>query len=406
MGGALTKRKDTAEVLSETGQVQTRRRLSLYDATFSLAAARPVTEQRLVGGGIVPDDGRVPGGRRAFECPVSWGSCSRAGTDPLRPERENQDCFVVEDRFGDCDGHLFASVMDGHGPHGTRAALYVRDSIAEQCLERAQRLRLEQRVVIEEAHAAADRQLREESELDLFVSGTSALSILYQTAAAAPVEAAVTHAVATLWIANVGDGRIVLARMAALPTPECEQPVLEAVELSHDHTADRKDEAARILASGGRIFDWGVPRVWLKDVDMPGLAMTRSFGDDAASTVGVCCTPEITEHHLERRDCFAVVASDGVWSLIASDEAVRIVADALEREGADAQSACDVLVAEAVRRWEAEEEVVDDITVVLLVFGDRQTVGTGGVDGGGDPQLEAADAGIVPEDEDGVQVID
>jgi len=32
-------------------------------------------------------------------------------------------------------------------------------------------------------------------------------------------------------------------------------------------------------------------RVWLKTEDIPGLAMTRSFGDEVASRVGVTAEP-------------------------------------------------------------------------------------------------------------------
>ena len=35
----------------------------------------------------------------------------------------------------------------------------------------------------------------------------------------------------------------------------------------------------------------GPLRVWLKDEDIPGLAMTRSFGDEVASRVGVIAEP-------------------------------------------------------------------------------------------------------------------
>ena len=37
----------------------------------------------------------------------------------------------------------------------------------------------------------------------------------------------------------------------------------------------------------------GVPRVWLKGQNFPGLAMTRSFGDLIAAGVGVTNIPEI-----------------------------------------------------------------------------------------------------------------
>ena len=34
-------------------------------------------------------------------------------------------------------------------------------------------------------------------------------------------------------------------------------------------------------------------RVWFKDRNIPGLAMTRSFGDTVASPIGVINTPEV-----------------------------------------------------------------------------------------------------------------
>ena len=50
---------------------------------------------------------------------------------------------------------------------------------------------------------------------------------------------------------------------------------------------------------GGRIDSFRDPdknpigplRVWLKNDDIPGLAMTRSFGDEVASRVGVTAEP-------------------------------------------------------------------------------------------------------------------
>ena len=59
------------------------------------------------------------------------------------------------------------------------------------------------------------------------------------------------------------------------------------------------DEAARIKKFGGRIDSFrdhdgkpiGPLRVWLKTEDIPGLAMTRSFGDEVAGRVGVMAEP-------------------------------------------------------------------------------------------------------------------
>jgi hypothetical protein len=71
--------------------------------------------------------------------------------------------------------------------------------------------------------------------------------------------------------------------------------------LSNDHKPSDPIEAAKIKKCGGRIEPYrdennqfiGPPRVWLKDEDIPGLAMTRSFGDKISNIVGVNCEPGI-----------------------------------------------------------------------------------------------------------------
>ena len=39
----------------------------------------------------------------------------------------------------------------------------------------------------------------------------------------------------------------------------------------------------------------GPSRVWLKDQELPGLAMSRSLGDGLAHSVGVSCEAEVDE---------------------------------------------------------------------------------------------------------------
>lgn len=74
-----------------------------------------------------------------------------------------------------------------------------------------------------------------------------------------------------------------------------------AQAVSRDQKPSQPDEAERIISSGGRIDSFRDPernpigplRVWLKHEDIPGLAMTRSFGDEVASRVGVIAEPGI-----------------------------------------------------------------------------------------------------------------
>ena len=104
----------------------------------------------------------------------------------------------------------------------------------------------------------------------------------------------------------------------------------------------------------------------MKEDDVPGLAMTRSFGDRVAATVGVISEPEIKEWDFCENDKFMLIASDGVWEFISSEECMGIVGEFYERD--DMKGCCEFLYEESKKRWLVEEEVVDDITMILVFF--------------------------------------
>lgn len=117
----------------------------------------------------------------------------------------------------------------------------------------------------------------------------------------------------------------------------------------------------------------GPHRVWLKNEELPGLAMSRSFGDEVAASVGVSAVPEIKEWRLTEQDKFVVLASDGLWEFIESEEVriflfqvVRIVKDYYLNN--DIQGAAEFLVKESSKRWIREESVIDDITIIIIFF--------------------------------------
>jgi len=165
-----------------------------------------------------------------------------------------------------------------------------------------------------------------------------------------------------LYCANCGDSRAVLGTYS-------NSNELGTIHLSQDHKPDREEERNRIIAKKGRIDSCrtmygeaiGPLRVWLKKQNLPGLAMTRSFGDLVAASVGVTSDPEIITYRHQTGDQFIILASDGIWEFISSEEAVELVASANSPE-----EACNLLAEEATRRWKAEEDVVDDITVVVV----------------------------------------
>ena len=64
----------------------------------------------------------------------------------------------------------------------------------------------------------------------------------------------------------------------------------------------------------------GPARVYAKDEDGPGLAMSRSLGDTIAEKLGVISTPEVRMcRRMHDRDRAIAICSDGVTEFLSND---------------------------------------------------------------------------------------
>jgi serine/threonine protein phosphatase PrpC len=59
-----------------------------------------------------------------------------------------------------------------------------------------------------------------------------------------------------------------------------------------------------------------------------------------------------------------VIASDGVWEFLSNDDVVRIVEPFYQQN--TAEKAAEALIKEALKKWKQEENVVDDITCIII----------------------------------------
>jgi len=175
-----------------------------------------------------------------------------------------------------------------------------------------------------------------------------------------------------LYVANVGDSRAVMAYKPlskADDNSSVESPFL-AKNLSRDHKPDDPIEMERIVRMGGFVCppqEEGLSaRVYLDpNFTMIGLAMGRSIGDHAVKSVGVIADPEVLEFDVDPEDQFMIMASDGVWEFISSQEAVDIVNRSLQ-DGTPA--ACQALIEEAASRWrDFEGDYRDDVRHLLRI---------------------------------------
>jgi len=286
---------------------------------------------------------------------VRFGVRSRKGVVPYNRNKVNQDRSVVKWALGDDQEVALFAVMDGHGEFGHYVAEFVREKLPE--------------------HLGTEKELKSDPERFITLGVKKLCEKLTDTT----INVAFSGTTAVfgvlvnkrLFSCNIGDSRCVLCRQA-------EDGTLEPIPLTVDQKPDNPTEKARILKAGGRVEplpgppgeDCGPPRVWLAEVDVPGLAMSRSIGDEVSQTVGVISVPEIIVHDIAPNDIFAIWASDGVWEFVSNREAISLV----WQHRNDYRTACEKLIEESTKRWKQEEEVIDDITCVIVGFNEARDV--------------------------------
>merc|ERR1712125_14668 len=104
-------------------------------------------------------------------------------------------------------------------------------------------------------------------------------------------------------------------------------------------------ENERLHAAGAHIvqksYDDGdvVSRVFVPKTGVPGLAMSRSFGDGCLKSYGVTAEPEVHEVTSIWQGCRApliALASDGIWDVITIEELIYALSKR-SRAGLDLQ---------------------------------------------------------------------
>lgn len=97
---------------------------------------------------------------------------------------------------------------------------------------------------------------------------------------------------------------------------------------------------------------------------MPGLAMSRSIGDNVAHSIGVSPDPEVHKYNLNESHKFIVIASDGVWEFLTNEEVGKIVWPFF-RDNAPEQAG-NAIVRAAAQKWRENDSSIDDITCITI----------------------------------------
>ena len=275
-------------------------------------------------------------------------------------KKVNQDSYFIFKNFVQGYDNIFMGVCDGHGYYGHEVSGYIKENLPMDLNHMIKTKKLNIKTdnltsIIKNVFIMENNSLLRNKQIDSDLSGSTCISVIYTPE--------------KLIIANLGDSRCILGKFI--------NNEYIAQNLSRDHKPTLPEEAERIKKKGGRIHQMrdddgtfiGPMRVYMKDKEMPGLAMTRSFGDYFGTTAGTISEPEVTEHVFSKEDKFFLLASDGLFEFIQSQEIIDIVKDYYEKN--DIVGCCEFLYKESCRKWlKEEEDVIDDITIIMVFLED------------------------------------
>ncbi|GMM55442.1 type 2C protein phosphatase [Maudiozyma humilis] len=222
-----------------------------------------------------------------------------------------EDAHIVEldaNENGKSGDHIaLYSIFDGHGGSGVAQFAGARVASILQQQSAFQEGKLAQALL--DTYLATDEALLADAALKNDHSGCTATSIL------------LSEQQRLLVCANSGDSRTVLATAGCAKT------------LSYDHKPTLVSERSRIYAADGFVE---------MDRVNGNLALSRALGDfefKSNSSLGpheqvVTCVPDLVSHSLDySRDEFVVLACDGIWDCLSSQECVDLVLHGINAGG-------------------------------------------------------------------------
>ena len=293
---------------------------------------------------------------------------SKPGRDEYGNSKINQDSYIVLTNINGIKDFNIFGVLDGHGGEGQLVSQFVSKYLQAEFQTHSlignlktsdaiyTRLCHKDFDIIKDIFIYADQALRDQ-DIDSKNSGTTCVLVIQIG----------EHIIC----ANVGDSRAVLVFDEK---NDSNLDYIKLFPLSVDNKPERPEERERIMKMGGTVekilnkYGNGVGpyRVWVKNKDFPGLAMSRSIGDFIGKGVGVIPDPEIIECNLSIYSKYIVICSDGVWEFLNNEDVMKLGKKYYLEN--NPRGFCEELIDTSITHWRKEDVVIDDITVVTVFF--------------------------------------
>ena len=283
-------------------------------------------------------------------------------------KKTNQDMPVTLININGIKGFNIFGVLDGHGVNGHYVSKFASDYLVHEIINNTEISKIKQLDKI--------YQLLKKSNYELLINiflktdlilGKQNFDVNFSGTTCVLVIQIGNHLICT----NVGDSRAILIYDKY---NDDNLKKAEIFELSHDCKPDLPNEKERILKLGGTVDQMldingmrgGPQRVWAKNKNFPGLAMSRSLGDYQGKKCGIIPIPEIIEYKLDENSKYCVICSDGVWEFLSNKNVMEIGNEYYLKK--DIIGFTHKLIQVSENLWEKKDVIVDDITAVIIFF--------------------------------------
>ena len=286
----------------------------------------------------------------------------------------NQDSYVIQRNINYIKNFNIFAIFDGHGFNGHIISEYLKENLIKK-FERHPTIKILKNLdliysqlikdnykIIREIFHELDNDLLNNKELiDINLSGSTCTLII--------------QIGDNIICANIGDSKAILVyEDINISNVNDEFNKYKNVKLSRDCTPHIETEKMRILMNGGNIIQLknnldkenGSLRIFLKDENIPGLSITRSFGDRIGKNIGVISNPVINEYTLNKSVKFIIIASSGVWRFMKEKEILNLGIKYYLVN--DPDNFCNIIANKASELCKKNLGYIDDITIIVIFF--------------------------------------
>ena len=322
------------------------------------------------------------------------GIISKPGTDNNDKLKKNQDNYF---NYNLKNGYKLVGVCDGHGENGRQVSEFIKNNLPKELenefnilitnerkrlsilkgmlkrndennSEKTENSNIENNIDFEKMNELLKKVyistnlklLAENMKLNLKTSGSTCISVLFK------------KSIKKAYISNVGDSRAIIIKEHE--NSETKENIWSYEQLSRDHKPSEKDEEERIIKYGGEIQKIkkedgtyeGPLRIFKKNEEGPGLAMSRSFGDIDGESIGIIAEPEVKEYQLTKDDKAIIIATDGLWEYTTNEEVVNVVKNLWNKK--DANIIINELYKLSTEKWNKENCNRYDTTSICVLL--------------------------------------